>query len=111
MSAIDQERRYGAVRTALVGYGTAAYIYFLARPGFSEEVKPSAWGYAPAFVLSGLGLQVLLVLARAMIKHLARDRAIAAQAVLILEIIADGITVLLFAVATMTAIGSAPEQL
>jgi len=92
---LEQQRVYGAVRTALIGYGAAAYAYFFFR------AEP---GSAHGLVLSGIALQLLLVLARALIKRYAPDRASATQGMLVLELAGDGVTVLLFALATLGAI-------
>ena len=112
MAAFDQDRRYGAARTALITYGIAAYTYLLARPGPADDAKAFGVGAsASSFVLSGIVLQVLLIAARLVIKRVTNDRDITAQALGILELIADGVTVLLFAMATFGAIAHAPEEL
>jgi hypothetical protein len=111
VSAFDQSRAYGALRTALISYGVAAFTYLFARAGATDEAKAiGVGGSASTFVLSGLALQVLLIVGRLVIKRLATDRDIAAQAFLILELLVDGVTVLLFALATFGAILHAPEQ-
>ena len=107
-----RERRYAAIRAAFIGYGIAAYSYLVGRPGYPGEAEAfGVGGSVSSFVLSGLGLQFLLILARIVIKRATTDRAIAAQALLIVELIGDGITVLLFALATLGAIVHAPAQL
>jgi hypothetical protein len=111
MSVNGQAARYTAVRTALIGYGTAAYSYLLARPEVGGEAKALATGVsAGAFVLSGVVLQILLVFARIAINRFASDRSIADRSLQILELIGDGVTVLLFALATLGAVVHAPEQ-
>ncbi len=112
MPVLEQHRLYGAVRTTLIGYGVAAFSYLFARPDFGDEAKAfGVGGSASSFVLSGLGLQALLIAATLVIKRIVTDKAIAAQALAILELIGDGVTVLLFALATLGAIIHAPEQL
>src|SRR5262245_36601907 len=112
MAMAPQDRRYGAVRTALISYGIAAYTYLIARPGPADAAKAFGVGAsAAAFVLSGLGLQIVMIAARLLIKRTMRDQDNAAQALGIVELIADGVTVLLFAMATLGAITSAPEDL
>jgi len=111
MPAFEQRRSYGALRTALITYGAAAFTYLLTRPGSADEARAfGVGGSASTFVLGGLVLQVLLVAARALIKRLATDRPIAAQAFMTLELIGDGVTVLLFALATPGAVTHVPEQ-
>ena len=55
-------------------------------------------------VLGGLALQVLLIAARGLIKHKAPESEAAAQGLMVLELVADGITVFLFAWATLGAV-------
>jgi hypothetical protein len=93
---------YGAVRTALIGYGVAAFAFF--RVDASSGIAPQAagnWGSARGFVLLGIGLQLILMLARALTKRYVADEALAAQIMDICEVVADGATVLLFAMATL----------
>lgn len=112
MSPPDPARRYGAARTALITYGIAAYTYLLARPGPTGAAKAFGVGAsASTFVLSGIALQILVIVARLLIKRVTRDQEITAQALGILELIADGVTVLLFAMATFGAIARAPDDL
>ena len=112
MSTLEQDRRAGALRTALIGYGVAAFTYLLARAGSADETKAFGFGQPAArFVLWGLALQILLIVTRWVIKRRGVDRAVAAQSFLILELIGDGVTVLLFALATLGAIHRMPEEL
>jgi hypothetical protein len=106
-----QDRVYGAVRTALIGYGTAAFAFL--EPVSLSGAAPQASGILGnprAVVLLGVGLQVLLMLARTLIKRYAPDWAESPRHMLILETVADGATVFLFAAATLGAItGSAAD--
>jgi hypothetical protein len=112
MSTPAQDRRAGALRTALIGYGVAAFSYLLARPGSAGEAKALGFGgSASTFLLTGLGLQAFLIVARLVMKRLVPDRAVAGQLFLILELIGDGVTVLLFALATFGAIQQVPAEL
>lgn len=112
MSTQGPGSRYGAARTALITYGIAAYTYLLARPGPADATKAFGLGASAAsFVLSGLALQVLMIAARLMIKRVITDQQMAAQALDIIELVADGITVLLFAMATLGAIAHAPAEI
>jgi hypothetical protein len=97
-----KDRVYGAVRTALIGYGVAAFSYFQvsASSGTASQALGN-WGSARGFVLLGIGLQLILMLARALTKRYVADEASAAQIMGICEIIGDGATVLLFAMATL----------
>jgi hypothetical protein len=91
-------RATAIVRTALIGYGTAAISVLLARSGVQQATVPVG------LVAAGIGLQVILVVARARLAKSQADAGSAAQAIGVLEIIGDGITVLLFALATLGAV-------
>ena len=103
-SPLEQQRFYGVVRTTLITYGVALFTYLFTR---HDSVAPSeALGgsvSAQALVLGGLGLQVLLFVVRLFIKRHAPDRASAVQGFVVLDLIGDGVTVLLFALGTFGA--------
>ena len=104
-SPFDQERTYGVIRSALIGYGVAAFSYLFSRSSALEAVNAGqAGGSAQSLVLGGLVLQVLLIGVRALIKRKAPQSATATQGLMILELVADGVTVLLFAMATLGTI-------
>lgn len=112
MPTPDSGLRYGAARTVLITYGIAAYSYLFAQPGPTGAAKAFGVGAsASSFVVSGVVLQVVLIAARLLIKRVTNDQETTAQALGILELIADGVTVLLFAMATLGAIAHAPEEL
>jgi hypothetical protein len=92
------------VRAVLITYGTAAYTYLIARaPAGGDPQMLGGVASAQQLVLIGLGLQLLLLAVRALIKRYAPDHA-AAQSFLLLDLIGDGVTVLLFAIGTLGAI-------
>jgi hypothetical protein len=102
---LDSGRVHGAIRTALITYGVAVFTYLFTRhdSGASAEVLGS--GVSARFVvLGGIVLQLLLIAVRALIKRYAPDRSSAVQGFMILELIGDGVTVLLFALGTFGAI-------
>jgi len=104
-SPLEQQRFYGVVRTTLITYGVAAFTYLFSQSTSSDP--PQAFGgfaSAQSVVLGGLGLQLLLLAARALIKRYAPDRDSAVQGFIVLELIGDGVTVLLFALGTLGAI-------
>ena len=101
-SPFDQDRIYGVIRSALIGYGVAAFTYLFSRSSALEAVN-AGQASAQSLVLSGLALQVLLIGARALIKRRVPESETATQGLMSLELVADGITVLLFAIATMGA--------
>jgi hypothetical protein len=90
------------MRTALIGYGVAAFAYFQfgSSPGIASQAA-GTWGSARGFVLLGIGLQLFLMLARALTKRYVHEPALATQIMDICEVVADGATVLLFAMATL----------
>ena len=90
------------MRTALIGYGVAAFAFFQfgSSPGMASQ-SAGFWGSARGFVLLGIGLQLVLMLARALTKRYVHDPASATQIMDVCEVVADGVTVLLFAMATL----------
>jgi hypothetical protein len=111
ITAIGGQGIRGAIRTALIGYGIAAYTYLVAGPGSGRAEAFGGSALATSFLLSGIGLQILLILARFALNRFLPDRGLANQAMLVLELIADGITVFLFALATLGGIFHAADQL
>ena len=99
-----QQRSYGVIRSALIGYGVAALTFLFSRSGLGSATGGEASGSAQTLVLGGLALQVLLIAARALIKYKAPKSEAAAQGLMVLELLADGITVFLFAWATLGAV-------
>jgi hypothetical protein len=97
MLVADQERLSTGIRTGLIGYGIIAYGYFVARPASPEG------GSATAYLLSGVGVQILLAVARMMVKRRVTDQDIARQSLFILELVGDAVTVFLFALGTFHA--------
>jgi len=101
----DQQRTYGVIRSALIGYGVAAFTYLFSRSSALESAGAGqASGPAQSLVLIGLALQVLLIGARMLMRRRASESNVAAQGLMILELVADGVTVLLFAMATLGTI-------
>jgi hypothetical protein len=88
-------RSYGGLRSTLIGYGVLAFTFF----------PPTR-----TLMLWGVGVQVVLIVARKLVERQVRDPAIAAQALLLLELLGDGATVLLFAVATFSGILRVEQQ-
>ncbi len=100
-----QQRSYGVIRSALIGYGVAALTLLFSRSSaLGSATSGEASGSAQTLVLGGLALQVLLIAVRALVKHRAPESETAAQGLMILELVADGVTVFLFAWATLGAV-------
>jgi hypothetical protein len=85
----------GALRSALIGYGVLAFTFF----------PPSR-----TLVVWGVAVQVITVVARLLIERQVRDAAVAGQALTVVELLADGATVALFAIATLGGIMHFEEQ-
>jgi hypothetical protein len=85
---VRQLRLSGALRSAIIAYGIAAFAFI---------VPQSATG-SRTMLVAGIAVQVLLLAAHWLAKRYTGD--LAPSAVAIVELIADGVTVLLFALAT-----------
>ena len=85
----DGPRRYGVIRSALIGYGVLAFTFF----------PPTR-----TLMLWGVGVQIVVIVIRRLIERQVRDPVVANQALTVLELLADGVTVALFAIATLGGI-------
>ena len=103
-SPLEQQWLYGAIRTILITYGVAAFTFL------SQRTTPGIATPALRFVILGLAAQLLLFAVRLLIKRFMSDRTSAIQSLIIVELIGDGVTVLLFALGTLGAIMSAAEN-
>ena len=88
-------RSYTAVRSTLIGIGVAAFAFF----------PPTR-----TLMLWGVGVQILVMVVRTLIERRVRDPAVATQALTVVELLADGATVALFAFATLGGIMRFEEQ-
>ena len=88
-------RRYAALRSALIGYGVLAFTFF----------PPTR-----TLMLWGIGVQVAVILVRQLIQRRVSDPELAGTALRVLELVADGVTVALFAIATLGGIMQLGEQ-
>lgn len=103
-SPLEQQRLVGVVRTTLITYGVAAFTYLFARHVPSSAEGVGGMASPQALVLGGLALQLALVVVRLLIKRYSPDQTAVVQGYIILELIGDGVTVLLFALSTLGAI-------
>ena len=87
---------YGALRSALIGYGVLAFTFF----------PPTR-----TLMLCGVGAQIAVIVARKLVERQVRDPAIAGQALLLIELLGDGATVALFAIATFGGIMGIAQQI
>jgi hypothetical protein len=87
---------YGALRSALIGYGVLAFTFF----------PPTR-----TLMLWGVGVQIALMIARKLVERQVRDPAIAGQVLTLLELLGDGATVALFAIATLGGILRVEQQI
>ncbi|HTJ20103.1 MAG TPA: hypothetical protein VL494_25225 [Steroidobacteraceae bacterium] len=88
-------RSFGAFRSTLIGLGVLAFTFF--PPGRT-------------LLLWGIAAQIAVILVRRLIERQVRDPAIAAQALTVVELLGDGATVLLFALATFGGILQVEQQ-
>ena len=86
---MSEIRSVGALRSTLIGLGVLAFTFF----------PPTR-----TLMLWGVGVQIALILARMLIQRRVSDPAIAAQSLTIVELFGDGVTVALFAIATLGGI-------
>jgi uncharacterized membrane protein len=86
---------FGALRSALIGYGVLAFTFF----------PPTR-----TLMLWGIGVQIALMVTRKLVERQVRDPAIAAQALTVLELLGDGATVALFGIATLAGILRIEQQ-
>jgi len=89
-------RSHGALRSTLIGYGVLAFTFF----------PPTR-----TLMLCGVGAQLAVIVARKLIEMRVRDPAVAAQALMLIELLGDGVTVALFAIATLGGILRAEQQI
>ncbi len=86
----------GALRSTLIGYGVLAFTFF----------PPTR-----ALMLWGIGMQIVAIVVRWLIGRRVRDPELATQALTIVELLADGVTVALFAIATLGGIMRFGEEI
>jgi hypothetical protein len=98
---------YGAVRTTLITSGVAAFTYLFTRPGSIEPSSPGGEG----FVLAGVCVQLALWVLQALIRARIPEPDVQRQALVILELAGDGVTVFLFALGVFRGISAATEVL
>jgi len=106
------ERLYNAVRATLIGYGVVGFAFLqsqLAPAGPAQAL--GGFASSQSLLLAGLGLQILLVVARAFLKRYATDDNTVATGVAVSGLVADAVTVLLFALGTFGAIAPAAREL
>jgi hypothetical protein len=103
MQLSRQDVVYGAVRTALIGYGVGAFTMLLARVQGAPPLSQNLF-------LLGVALQCVLIALRWLIRR-RLDAALAPQALLVLETIGDGATLLLFALATFGGVAAYTAEL
>jgi hypothetical protein len=86
---MSEIRSVGALRSTLIGIGVLAFAFF----------PPTR-----TLMLWGVCVQIAVMLGRMVIEHRVKDPAIARQTLTIVELFGDGVTVALFAIATLGGI-------
>jgi hypothetical protein len=93
------------LRTVLITCGVAVSGYL-----FTQSVSAAGGLLSPrSLVVPGLVSRALLIGARVLIRRHVPDTGMAAQGMLIMELVGDGVTVLLFAPGTFGAILQMPD--
>jgi hypothetical protein len=98
----DHLRLQTSVRGAIIGYGILAYAFLVPAPVVAG-VAPFQFS-ARTLLALGVGLQLLVLAGRALARRYETRRGLEEQisplVVFVLELVADGVTVLLFVLAT-----------
>lgn len=101
------------VRGILIAYGVAAFSWFFSWALPSESLDDAGGGLSAIAI--GLTVQILLLCARLLLKRRERERGVGeetfTQAMYLFELLADAVTVLLFALGTYRAIFAAMPAL
>ena len=111
-SPYESMRRHGAIRSILIAYGIGAFVYFFPRPQPNADGEPVLVTATSALqmLLIGLGLQLISFAIRKIVTRYERAHGIegflSPLALFIFELVADAVTVLLFALATFRGIAS-----
>jgi len=92
---MSETQRGRALRSALIGYGVLAFTFF----------PPTR-----TLMLWGVGAQVAVIFARMLIERRVSDPAVAEHALTVVELLGDGVTVALFAIATLGGIMQLASQ-
>jgi hypothetical protein len=105
-------RRYGAVRTVIIGYGVAVlgYLHSSIAPSGAAQAL-GGFASSRALLLAGLAVQLLLMAAHALVKRHAAGAASVAKGMETVELAGDAVTVLLFALGTLGAIAQLGQEL
>lgn len=102
-------RAASRVRGILIAYGVAALGWMFSR------ASPDGPSGAVTLFGIGLGVQLAFLIARRLVKRYEREHGMAnafyPQATYVLGLLADGVTVLLFAIGTFRAILVLPAEL
>jgi hypothetical protein len=116
-SPYERLRRHGAIRSALIAYGIAAFVYFFPRSHTNADGEPvlvAATG-ALQMLLVGLALQIVSLAIRKIVTRYERKHGmegfLSPLALFIFELVVDAVTVLLFALATFRGLASFNTEL
>lgn len=106
-------RRYpGLIRTTLITYGVAGLSWLLSRSSL-HEAAPGLGGFASAqrLFFAGVAVQLVLLIARQVIKRRSTDSDVTRQTLDVVDLIGDGVTVFAFALGTLGAVLHYPTTL
>lgn len=91
-----------AIRSAIIGYGIAAFSFFMLRSDIHGASAPGT-----GMLVAGLVIQIAVWVATALVKRRIPDSDVAAESQQIIALVADGLTVACFAIGTFRAIAGA----
>jgi hypothetical protein len=102
-------RLHSFLRTLLITYGVAFFSWWFSRTLPSDESSRD-WSPGSVYMIAvGLGLQLLMLTVKWIVTRYERDRGmegmLSPSAVAVVQLLIDGVTVLLFAIATFRSIG------
>lgn len=111
---LDEQRRNpvfptrrdsGLIRTTLITYGVAGLSWLLSRSPLHAAAE-GLGGFASARLLFfvGVAVQLVLLIARQLIKRHSADNDVARQTLDIVDLIGDAVTVFAFALGTLGAV-------
>lgn len=99
--------RYARVRTILIGHGVIAAGWLTPQPGHADNLL----GSPHTLMLCGIALQIVLAIVHALLRRYVADDDVSSRSSSVVELIGDGVTVLLFALGTLgTILGAASSM-
>lgn len=104
---------HSVFRGALIGYGVAFFTWYFSRT-LPQDASLERWAPGGAYMIAiGLVLQLLMLAAKWLVQRYERKHRmhgmLTPEVVAIMRLLIDGVTVLLFAVATFRSVSILPS--